>query len=101
FKRRKLVLWSESTALDARPSSATRTAIKKWFINSCDAFLVPGVASQNYLLALGVSEHAIYRSQNSIDVERFESLSAPFRMAQARREFRELHGLPEFLLLFV
>jgi glycosyltransferase involved in cell wall biosynthesis len=71
------------------------------FINSCDAFLVPGVASRDYLLTLGVREDDIYRSQNSIDVQRFEELSAPFRTPQARREFRELHGLPEFLLLFV
>jgi glycosyltransferase involved in cell wall biosynthesis len=101
LKRRKLVLWSESTALDARPSSAVRATIKKMFINSCDAFLVPGVASRDYLLTLGVNEDDIYRSQNSIDVQRFEELSAPFRTPQARREFRELHGLPEFLLLFV
>jgi glycosyltransferase involved in cell wall biosynthesis len=100
-KRRKLVLWSESTAMDARPSSYVRGAIKKWFLSQCDGFLVPGIASRNYLLSLGVNPKLIYRSQNSIDVDVFEHLSAPFRTVEARREFRELHRLPEFLLLFV
>jgi glycosyltransferase involved in cell wall biosynthesis len=100
-KRRKLVLWSESTAMDARPSSHVRAAVKQWFLNRCDGFLVPGTASRDYLLSLGVNPKVIYRSQNSIDVERFERLSAPFRTPEARREFRELHQLPAFLMLFV
>lgn len=99
--RRKLVLWSESTSFDIRPSSRVRGAIKKWFLRNCAACIVPGTASERYLLSLGVPREGIFRSPNSIDIEKFISTSAPFRSLASRLEFREKHGLPAFLILFV
>ena len=101
LRGKRLVLWSESTSLDVRPQSRVRSLVKKWFIGQCSAFLVPGVASERYLLALGVDPSLIHHSPNSIDVEGFERRSLPVRTGTARREFRERHGLPEKLLLFV
>ena len=101
LKRRKLVLWSESTAFDARPSSMTRAVVKRWFRGKCDAFLVPGTASNDYLKSFGIAESKIFLAPNSIDVDAFEKGSAPFRTEEARRDFRDLHGLPQFLILFV
>jgi glycosyltransferase involved in cell wall biosynthesis len=100
-RRKKLVLWSESTSLDIRPSSGVRSAVKQWFIRQCAAFIVPGVASEKYLLSLGVERGMIHRSPNSIDVDGFEKRSLLYRTAAARRAFRDEHGLPERLLLFV
>ena len=101
MKRRKLVLWSESTAMDLRPRSLVRTLVKKWFLSQTDYFIVPGNASEEYLVSLGVDRRRIVRSPNSVDVDRIEREANDSRSQVERESFRRIHGLPEKLLIFV
>jgi glycosyltransferase involved in cell wall biosynthesis len=101
LKRRKLILWFESTGFDTRPRSRLRAIIKQWFMSQCSGFLVPGIASEEYLLSLGIPAERIYRSPNSIDVNLFEATADIYRTEDHRRAFRQQHGLPEHVIMFV
>lgn len=96
----KLGLWCESTLHDARRSSRPIERLKKWFIRRCDVFVVPGKASREYLHAYGVADDRIFLAPNAVDSEFFRKGAARAQTDEARRQFRETHGLPDFNILF-
>ena len=55
-----LILWVESTARDQRRGYAGVERLKKRFIGSSDAFVVPGTSSANYLKTFGVAAEKIF-----------------------------------------
>jgi glycosyltransferase involved in cell wall biosynthesis len=96
-RNRKVVLWSESTPFDMRPSSAIRDYLKRWFVARCDAFLVPGTAARSYIVSLGADPSAVFTAPNAIDVASFEHAAEETALTpRSRRE-----ALPPFCVLFV
>ena len=97
----KLALWCESTLHDARRSSTLVERLKAWFIGRCDGFIVPGRASREYLGAYGIGAERIFLAPNAVDSDFFRDGAAAAQTAEARRQFRTAHGLPNFNVLFV
>jgi len=65
------LLWSESTALDARKGTWLVEYAKRHFIRRADGFVVPGGSAREYLKQQGVDEWKIYTAPNAVDVAFF------------------------------
>jgi len=70
FSSFKVVLWSESTALDGRHSSYLRTRVKRMVVAMSAATVVPGVAALDYAKALGARRVAVARNAVALPQER-------------------------------
>jgi glycosyltransferase involved in cell wall biosynthesis len=101
WARRKnipLLLWSESTALDARNLRGPVEWLKRRFRNLSTAFLVPGISARDYLLALRVPAAKVFFAPNAVDVEFYSA-----RAAQARASadaVRSRFNLPQRYFLY-
>jgi len=91
--------WVESTAADERSGHYIAETLKAGFLHHCDAFVVPGKASFDYLRTYGVPPEAIFTAPNAVDIGLFSSLAEAARdNADAVR--RKLN-LPDRYFLFV
>ena len=92
------VLWCESTQSDQRNEYWPIEEMKRRFFSKCDAFLVPGESSHQYVREIAASKK-VFRAPNAVDNERFSRLSreALARADQVRGEL----GLPQRYFLFV
>ncbi len=95
----RFVLWTESTQRDQRSGRAGVEWLKRYFVGSCSAFIVPGKSSFAYLQTLGTSEQAIFTAPNAVD-NVFFAIRAEKNKAQAT-ELREKLKLPSRFILFV
>jgi glycosyltransferase involved in cell wall biosynthesis len=75
-----LLLWSESTAADTRKRYAPVERMKSHYLSMCKGFVVPGIASANYLKSLGIPKHRIFAAPNAVDTERFSRLADESRL---------------------
>jgi 1,2-diacylglycerol 3-alpha-glucosyltransferase len=94
-----LLLWSESTALDARNLRGPVEWLKRRFRNLSTAFVVPGISARDYLFALEVPGAKVFYAPNAVDVEFYSSHAAQARTSveAVRRKF----NLPERYFLYV
>ncbi|HEY4348632.1 MAG TPA: glycosyltransferase, partial [Gaiellaceae bacterium] len=74
-----VVCWVESTARDARARSRVAQAAKRIFIRRCAGFLVPGLASAEYLEAIDVDGRPVAVAPNAVDHEIFGARVAALR----------------------
>jgi len=95
----RFVLWTESNQRDQRSGRAGVEWLKRYFVNSCNAFVVPGKSSFAYLRTLGVSEEAIFTAPNAVDNTFFATQAEKAKCHPAT--FREKLGLPRRFILFV
>jgi len=93
------LLWSESTAADIRNKYAPVELLKSRFLSFCKGFVVPGIASANYLKDWGIPEHRIFTAPNAVDTERFSKLADEARPKQRTLPI-EL-ALPQRYFLYV
>jgi len=94
-----LLLWSESTALDARRGHWLVEFMKTRFLRLCRGFVVSGKSSFHYLKDLGIPEQKIFTAPNAVDIKLFSSLAD-----KARRDaldVRTRHSLPARYFLYV
>jgi glycosyltransferase involved in cell wall biosynthesis len=73
--------------------------LKMKFLRNCDAFVVPGRSSGEYLRTYGVSEELIFTAPNAVDTQLFARKAAVVRSDAATH--REALGLPPRFFLFV
>lgn len=93
------LLWSESTALDARKRNPAVEMLKARFLNLCCAFVVPGIAAANYLRSLNVTDELIFTAPNAVDNRLFCMEAERSRESEAK--LRTELGLPCRYLLYV
>ncbi len=94
-----LLLWSESTAFDRRRSYRLVEFLKMRFLKSCQAFVVPGESSANYLKGLGIAEQRIFTVPNAVDVSLFSCKAEAARRDES--EVRASLGVPLRYFLYV
>jgi len=99
LRKKKLILWCESTKADKRRQNKLIEAYKRWFIRNCSGYIVPGRASFEYLLGLGASPEKIYIAPNSIDNDYFSSAGEAYR--KEKDKSKKSLGYPEKLILYV
>src|SRR5208282_5618838 len=95
----RFVLWTESNERDQRSGRSGVEWLKRYFVTSCNAFVVPGTSSFAYVRTLGASEHAIFTAPNAVD-NTFFAIRAGDTRAHAS-ELREKLKLPSRFILFV
>jgi glycosyltransferase involved in cell wall biosynthesis len=92
------ILWAESTTRDLRGGRALIEFLKTRFLRGCDAFVVPGKSSIDYLRNYGVPEEMIFTAPNAVDTPFFAQRAELIRR-QAPMHRRTL-GLPARFFLF-
>jgi glycosyltransferase involved in cell wall biosynthesis len=93
-----LLLWVESTAHDLRNNQALIESLKTRFMHNCDAFVVPGKSSFEYLRNYHTPEERIFTAPNAVDIELFARLSDAIRRDAGRH--RRVLQLPARYFLF-
>lgn len=73
----------ESTMITNRHTGGPIAAARRWFFRHLDAVVVPGLAAEQAVLAMGIAPDRIYRGFNAVDVEVF---SAAAREATAQND---------------
>ena len=94
-----LLLWSESTALDARSGHRMVEFMKTRFLRLCRGFVVSGKSSFHYLKDLGIPERQIFTAPNAVDIQLFSSLADAARRDAI--QVRTRHSLPARYFLYV
>ena len=93
------LLWIESTLMDQRRQRAPIEYLKKMFLKGCDAFVVPGKSSREYVRSFGISDEFIFVAPNAVANQIFQNHS---RQLLGRESLeRRQRGLPEQYILFV
>ncbi|MGC2184509.1 MAG: glycosyltransferase family 4 protein [Terriglobales bacterium] len=93
------ILWIESTERDIRSRNRVIEFLKRIFLTRCDAFVVPGKSSMQYVMNYGVLEKDIFTAPNAVDTELFAQRAEVVRQEAAR--YRQALGLPPRFFLFV
>jgi len=91
-------LWAESTTRDFRGGHALIEFLKTRFLRGCDAFVVPGKSSAEYLRNYGVSEEMIFTAPNAVDTKFFVQRAEAIR--RDATVHRQALGLPVRFFLF-
>jgi 1,2-diacylglycerol 3-alpha-glucosyltransferase len=92
-----LLLWCESTARDARHNHRGVEVLKTQFLKKCDAFVVPGKGSAQYLRQFGIDNEAIFTAPNAVDNDFFSAMGDESRLDS---NLRRTLGLPERYFLY-
>jgi glycosyltransferase involved in cell wall biosynthesis len=93
------ILWAESTPKDLRSGHAWIEFLKTKFLHGCDAFVVPGTSSIEYLRNYGVPEEIILTAPNAVDTLFFSQRAEAIRRDAAMH--RQALGFPNRFFLFV
>lgn len=94
-----LVLWAESTDRDNRRGYAPVEFLKRYFLARCDGCVAAGQSTLEYLVSLGVPEHAIITAPDAVDNDFFRQRSELARSEAAG--YRAMYKLPERYFLYV
>jgi glycosyltransferase involved in cell wall biosynthesis len=92
------LLWAESTLRDMRGRHRFVELLKTNFLRRCDAFVVAGKSSTDYLTTYGVPPQAIFTAPNAVDTAFFAQHAGAIR-ADADKH-RTALGLPSRFFLF-
>ena len=93
------LLWSESTPDDRRSGHALLELLKHKFLESCDAFVVPGKSARQYLEQFGLPPERIFVAPNAVDTALFSACQSSAQ--QHPRRLRSQLALPDRYFLFV
>jgi glycosyltransferase involved in cell wall biosynthesis len=93
------LVWVESTAKDLRSGSLLVESLKAKFMNSCDAFVVAGKSSLEYVRNFGVSPEKIYTAPDAVDIDFFRRTAEMVRSSRSAQ--RATLRLPSRFFLFV
>lgn len=85
------LLSSESISLEDSVVGRQAPFLVRKLVSRCAGVIVPGRASREHFLDLGVPEERIFVAPNAVDVDRF----APARTPEEKRAAREALGLPD------
>jgi glycosyltransferase involved in cell wall biosynthesis len=91
-------LWAESTTRDFRGGYPLIEFLKARFLCNCDAFVVPGKSSVEYLRHYGVPPEMIFTAPNAVDTQFFAQRAAVIR--EDTVSYREALRLPARFFLF-
>ncbi len=93
------ILWVESTDRDFRSRNPLIGFLKRKFMRRCNAFVVPGKSSLEYVRNHGAREQDIFTAPNAVDIELFSGKAMVLREDDAR--LRQALQLPPRFFLFV
>lgn len=91
-------LWCESTSREFRKGYPLIEFCKKQFLRYCDAFVVPGKSSFDYLRDCGIPQELIFTAPNAVDTDLFANRAEVIRQAPAT--YREALRLPQRFFLY-
>jgi glycosyltransferase involved in cell wall biosynthesis len=92
------LLWVESTAEDRRNRHSLIEFLKTKFMRGCDAFIVAGKSSREYVRSFGAGTDVIFVAPDAVDSRFFAAQAEAARRNDAAR--RRALGLPSRFFLF-
>jgi glycosyltransferase involved in cell wall biosynthesis len=92
------LMWVESNAHDQRHQYGAVEYLKKKILRWCDAYVVPGRMSREYLTCLGAAPDTIYTAPNAVDNAFYSRAASSIRANSA--EHRCAHRLPDQYFLY-
>ena len=97
-RRRKVVFWIESTAVDL-PRTRVKETVKRLLLKRAAVCIVPGQRSASYCRQLGVDERRVFTALNATDRDYFRGRAE--RLVPQRLEMRRAAGLRQPTFIFV
>jgi glycosyltransferase involved in cell wall biosynthesis len=91
--------WIESNARDRRSGDPVLEFLKRKFLGNCDAVIVAGKSSYEYVRAYSIRAEKIYTAPNAVDIELFARGANEVRQKEGSR--RDELGLPTRFFLYV
>ena len=91
--------WVESTEQDFRSRKPVIEFLKRKFMRTCRAFVVPGRSSFQYVMNFGTREEDVFVAPNAVDTELFAGKATAVRQEAAMH--RQALKLPARYFLFV
>jgi glycosyltransferase involved in cell wall biosynthesis len=98
-KRTAFILWVESTEQDFRSRNRMIEFLKERFLRRCNAFVVPGKSSSQYVRNYDAREDQIFTAPNAVDMELFARTAAAVRQDEVTQS--QALQLPPRFFLFV
>ena len=92
-------LWVESTEQDFRSRTPAIEFLKRRFMRTCNAFVVPGRSSFQYVVNYGIREGEIFAAPNAVDTDLFAGKAESVRHEAVTH--RQTLQLPSRFFLFV
>jgi glycosyltransferase involved in cell wall biosynthesis len=93
------LLWVESGVKDQRNGYVLLESMKRAFMRNCDAFIVAGASSGEYLRCFGLPQESIFTAPNAVDIEFLAARAALVRRDPATH--RRTLDVPARFALFV
>jgi glycosyltransferase involved in cell wall biosynthesis len=93
------ILWVESTEQDFRSRDWVVEFLKRKFLRRCDAFVIPGKSSFEYVKRYGARDEDIFTAPNAVDTELFARTASAVRQDAIGQ--RQTLRLPQRFFLFV
>lgn len=91
--------WVESTTRDERANLRVVESLKKKFISMCNAFVVPGRSSSEYVQRFNIPSETIFLAPNAVDTDLFAKGAEAAR--KNTRQYLERLQLPSRFFLYV
>ncbi len=97
--RAHFMVWVESTAMDLRGGHVLVEFLKAKFVRHCDALIVAGKSSFDYMRSFGTGKGRIFAAPDAVDNAFFEQQAELSRRNEV--ELRQAMRLPQRFFLFV
>lgn len=97
--KRKIILWCESNKYDRRRRYPLIENYKRWFVQNCQGYIVPGRASLEYVISLGADVRRVWMAPDAVDNDYFARESQ--RHKQNTEAIKKAKKYPQKLLLYV
>src|ERR1700733_3087220 len=91
------MVWVESTAHDQRNHRALIEFLKIKFMGRCEAFVVGGKSSGDYVSSFGIARELIFMAPDAVDIQRFAQ-QARWARRYAEEQRQKLHLAQRFFL---
>ena len=97
--KKKILLWVESHQESIARINPLINGYRRWFLNKCSGFIVPGKKSKTFLINLGIKEKDIYIAPNAVDNDFFIAQTQDIK--QKKEDIKQRKGYPKNLILYV
>jgi glycosyltransferase involved in cell wall biosynthesis len=97
--KKRILLWTESHQQSISMANPFINTYRRWFLDRCSGFIVPGKKAKDFLISLGRKEKDIYIAPNAVDNDFFIERTKDIR--KIKEDIKRKKRLPKNLILYV
>jgi len=91
LQEKPMILWSEETGFAQPLAGMVSNPLRRWFLRTSSAVIVPGTAAREFVTQLGATPERVFVAPNAINNMALRSVSSALR--RNRTEWKERLGL--------